>query len=185
MRFTRPTSQRSWAPRPGLIRPIPTRTHPVHPRGRWLAVVVAAVTAAGPAPAAARSTAITEKSSNVALALLVTQTPGATPRTATLHCGRSRAAVGGYLRRARGSRRARGAKLACKQARAVAKFLLRAREPEGVCTDILGGEQTAEVTGFVNGRRVQRAFSRQGGCAIADWDRMGLLLNSAISPSHL
>jgi hypothetical protein len=113
----------------------------------------------------------------VALRLSVTDAPGATPQTATLRCRGSRAVAGGYLSSVPAE--------ACRQARDLAEFLLSTPDPDRICTAIFGGEQTAEVTGSVDGRPVQRAFSRRDGCAIADWDRMGLLLDAAMSPSRL
>jgi len=74
------------------------RTHALRSRSRQLAVVLAAVTTASLAPAAAQAApAATAAPSDVVLNLSVTETPGATPRTATLRCRGSRAVAGGYL----------------------------------------------------------------------------------------
>jgi hypothetical protein len=138
MKFTRPTTLCRWATHPQLMRTIATCAHPVRPRGRRLAVLLAAVTAASLAPATAQAA------------------PAAPEEPEE----------------------------ACKQARSLAEFLLSTPDPNRRCPSRFAGQQTAEVTGFVNGHRVRRAFSRHDSCAIADWDRMGLLLNPAISPSR-
>ncbi|MGI9097174.1 MAG: hypothetical protein ACR2H2_01545 [Solirubrobacteraceae bacterium] len=152
------------------------RTHALRSRSRQLAVVLAAVTTASLAPAAAQAApAATAAPSDVVLNLSVTETPGATPRTATLRCRGSRAVAGGYLSGVPAE--------ACRQARALERFLLSAPDPNRICTLIFGGPQTARVIGSVDGRRVRRTFSRRNGCEIADWDTMGLLLSSAVSPS--
>jgi hypothetical protein len=175
-----PTSPRRWAAHPQLIRTIATSTHAVRANGCRLAVLLTAVTAASLAPTAAQAAPAAPESPDspdVALALSVTDTPGAILRTATLHCRGSQEVAGGYLSQA--------PEEACKQARSLAEFLLSTPDPTRRCPLPFAGQQTAEVTGFVNGHRVRRAFSRHDGCAIADWDRMGLLLNAAISPSRL
>jgi hypothetical protein len=156
------------------------RTHPLRSRSRRLAVLLAAVTAASLAPAAAQAApaASAAAPSDVALNLSVIETPGATARKATLRCRGSRAVARGYLSEVPAK--------ACRQARALERFLLSTPDPNRICTDIFGGPQTAKVTGSVDGRRVQRSsFSRRNGCEIADWDTMGLLLSSAIGPSRL
>jgi hypothetical protein len=45
-----------------------------------------------------------------------------------------------------------------------------------MCTQIDGGPATAEVSGTWRGERVEAEFSRQNGCEIARWDRVGALL---------
>jgi hypothetical protein len=160
------------------MRTITMHTHALATRGRRLAVVMGAVTAAVLAPAAAQAApAAIAPPPDVTLNLAVTDAPGATPQTATLRCRGSRAIAGGYL--------AGVPAQACQQARDLAAFLLSQPDPNRICTDIFGGEQTAKVTGSINGRRVQRAFARRNGCEIADWNRMGLLLDGAMSPSRL
>jgi hypothetical protein len=114
---------------------------------------------------------------DVELRLSVTEIPGAAPRTATLRCQGGRAVAGGYLADAPAE--------ACRHARRLARFLLSEPDPDRVCTEIFGGPQTGEVTGVIDGRRVRRSFSRRNGCEIADWDRMGLLLDAAITPARL
>jgi hypothetical protein len=160
------------------MRTITVHTHALSRRGRRLAVVVAAVAAASLVPAAAQAApGATAQPTDLALTLSVTDTPGAAPQTARLWCRGSLAAADGYL-----------AKLpaqACQQARAVAELLLNAPDPHRICTQIFGGPQTARVTGSVDGRGVWRGFSRQNGCAIAEWDRMGLLFEAAMSPSRV
>jgi hypothetical protein len=159
------------------MRTLAMSTHGLRRRRSGLAVVLAVAAAASLAPAAAQAApAATAIPSDVALNLSVTDSPGATPRTATLRCRGPRAVAGGYLSPAPAE--------ACRKARELEQFLLSPPPPNRMCTDIFGGEQTAEVSGFINGRRVQRGFSRRNGCGIADWNRMGLLLGSAVSPSR-
>jgi hypothetical protein len=154
------------------------RTPTLRAHSRRLAVIAAAVTAAALAPAAAQAAvAPTPIGPDVALRLSVTPTPGATPQTAALRCRGARAFASGYLSKV--------PEEACKQARRVARFLLTQPDPNRICTDIFGGEQTAKVTGSVAGQLVQRAFARRDGCQIADWDTMGLLLGPAASSSRL
>jgi hypothetical protein len=49
---------------------------------------------------------------------------------------------------------------------------------DAMCTQIDGGPATAEVSGTWRGERVEAEFSRQNGCEIARWDRVGALLDS-------
>ena len=45
-----------------------------------------------------------------------------------------------------------------------------------MCTQIYGGPETARVTGTINGKKVDRRFTRTNGCEIADFtDAAGLL----------
>lgn len=50
--------------------------------------------------------------------------------------------------------------------------LLTEEPPQRACTQIFGGPQTARVTGELNGETVDRRFSRENGCRIAEWDRL-------------
>jgi len=159
------------------MRTITMRTRARRARARRLAVLVAAVTVTSLAPAAAQAApAATAPAYDVALNLSVTDAPGAPAQTATLRCRDSQADAGGYLSPLPAQ--------ACRQARDLARFLLSAPDPDRICPEIFGGPQTAKVTGSIEGRLVQRAFSRHNGCAIADWDRTGLLLDAAMSPSR-
>jgi hypothetical protein len=160
------------------MRTITMRTHPHRSRGGLLAVALVTVTAASLAPAAAQAApAAAAPDYDVALNLAVTDAPGAPPQTATLRCRGAQATAGGYLAALPAE--------ACRQARALARFLVSAPDPDRICTEIFGGPQTARVSGSTDGRFARRAFSRHNGCAIADWDRMGLLLDAAMSPSRL
>jgi hypothetical protein len=47
---------------------------------------------------------------------------------------------------------------------------------DAACTQIYGGDETAEVSGIVTGRRVKASFSRENGCEISRWDALAPLL---------
>ena len=47
---------------------------------------------------------------------------------------------------------------------------------DAACTQIYGGDETAEVTGVVTGQ-VKAGFSRENGCEIARWDALAPLLD--------
>ncbi|MCP9489824.1 MAG: hypothetical protein MSC31_08095 [Solirubrobacteraceae bacterium MAG38_C4-C5] len=64
----------------------------------------------------------------------------------------------------------RGEDAACARVRASAELLLTAPDPDRACTSIYGGPQAARVSGTIGDERVERAFSRENGCAISDWD---------------
>lgn len=51
--------------------------------------------------------------------------------------------------------------------------------PAGACTMIYGGPDVATVTGTVDGQSVDTSFSREDGCAIADFDGFEPLIGSA------
>jgi hypothetical protein len=59
----------------------------------------------------------------------------------------------------------------CRTARRLAPFLAEQPPADRVCTQIFGGPQTARIKGEIDGRRVDRRFSRSDGCRVADWDR--------------
>lgn len=88
--------------------------------------------------------------------------------TARLRCGKDSRATG-YLR-------ARGLRRSCTAARRLAPLLAARPDPGRACTEIYGGPDTAAVSGTVGGRRVDRRFARDDGCAISDWDRAQALL---------
>ncbi|MGA9762584.1 MAG: hypothetical protein WBQ14_09185 [Gaiellaceae bacterium] len=46
------------------------------------------------------------------------------------------------------------------------------------CTQIYGGPQVAHVRGRLAGRPIDADFSRNDGCQIARWDRLGFLFQS-------
>lgn len=64
----------------------------------------------------------------------------------------------------------------CAAARRLAPFLAEEPEPDRICTQIYGGPQRARIRGTIEGRQVDRSFSRENGCEIADFDRVGALL---------
>jgi len=49
-------------------------------------------------------------------------------------------------------------------------------DQDRVCTQIYGGPETARVSGTIDGEKVDRRFERTNGCAIADFNRAGELL---------
>ncbi|HSK16264.1 MAG TPA: SSI family serine proteinase inhibitor [Gaiellaceae bacterium] len=69
----------------------------------------------------------------------------------------------------------RAADRACKLLRAN-QDALEGLPPDTICTQVYGGPEEAEVTGVVDGARVQSAFSRQNGCEIDRWDRLAAVL---------
>lgn len=89
--------------------------------------------------------------------------------TATLRCATDSVEATGWLA-------ARDERRLCRQARRLGPFLASEPDREMACTQIYGGPQTARITGRVGGREVDRRFSRENGCRIADWDRAQPLL---------
>jgi hypothetical protein len=59
----------------------------------------------------------------------------------------------------------------CTTARDLALFLSEQPPADRVCTQIYGGPETARIVGQIEGRRIDRRFSRSDGCRVADWDR--------------
>ena len=49
--------------------------------------------------------------------------------------------------------------------------------PDAVCTQIYGGDETATVTGVVQGEEADATFNRTNGCEIARWDALAPLLD--------
>jgi hypothetical protein len=64
----------------------------------------------------------------------------------------------------------------CAKARALADLLTTPPDRDRMCTQIYGGPETARVTGTIDGRKVDRRFSRTNGCEIADFQRAAALL---------
>ena len=89
---------------------------------------------------------------------------------ATLTCRDGEQKAGGAL-----AGRAPAAAL-CAQARAIAELLTTQPDPRRVCTQIYGGPQTGRVTGTIDGKKVDRRFTRSNGCEIADFRRVAALL---------
>ena len=53
--------------------------------------------------------------------------------------------------------------------------------PSGsICTQVYGGPQTATLRGTYRGQPVSLDLARSDGCLIAQWDRLGALLASAV-----
>lgn len=74
-----------------------------------------------------------------------------------------------------GARRPSAATL-CARARAITAVLTTQPEKGRVCTQIYGGPETARVTGTIDGKTVDRRFTRTNGCEIADFQRAAGLL---------
>lgn len=85
-------------------------------------------------------------------------------RRASLRCARGEPEATGYLDEADPAG-------LCRSALALGS-LFTEQSPERVCTQIFGGPRTARVTGTLEGAEVNRSFSRQNGCRIAEWDRL-------------
>jgi hypothetical protein len=87
---------------------------------------------------------------------------------ATLECDQGEAEAPGLSRR--------DPKKLCGLARRLGSYLGREPDPRRACTQLYGGPETARISGTIEGRKVDRRFSRTDGCEIADWDRVALLL---------
>lgn len=83
----------------------------------------------------------------------------------------------GSDRRAEGALdgRASPAKL-CAQADGIAELLTSKPDKGRTCTQIYGGPETAQITGTIEGDKVDRRFTRTNGCEIADFTRAAGLL---------
>jgi hypothetical protein len=110
----------------------------------------------------------------VRLALVVDPGRDDRPVESTLTCDGGEAVASGAIAD-------RGEDRVCAHVRSVAELLLGPPQSDAdrVCAAIYGGPQTARVTGTIGDRRIERSFSRENGCAIADWDRAVPLLPSA------
>ena len=64
----------------------------------------------------------------------------------------------------------------CAKARAIKALLTTQPERQRACTQIYGGPETAQITGTIDGVKVDRRFSRTNGCEIADFNDAGELL---------
>jgi len=99
----------------------------------------------------------------VRLAVVVEPGRGVRAVESTLTCDGGEAVASGAIAD-------RGEDAACARVREIADLLLTAPDRDRVCTSIYGGPQTALVSGTIGAQRVERAFSRENGCAISDWD---------------
>jgi len=90
--------------------------------------------------------------------------------TGTLTCRPSEPRAGGFL-----TRRTTADEL-CAKARAIKALLTTQPERQRACTQIYGGPETAQITGTIDGVKVDRRFSRTNGCEIADFNDAGELL---------
>jgi hypothetical protein len=55
--------------------------------------------------------------------------------------------------------------------------VLTSPPPAGrACAEVYGGPAKAEISGRLDGRRVDRRLTRTDACEIADWDRLDVLL---------
>jgi hypothetical protein len=64
----------------------------------------------------------------------------------------------------------------CSQARELTELLTTQPDKDRMCTQLYGGPETARVTGTINGKPVDRRFSRTNGCEIADFTAAAGLL---------
>jgi hypothetical protein len=92
--------------------------------------------------------------------------------TASLTCRGGVQSAGGYLE---GGGKASAGEL-CAKARSLEALLTTAPDAGRVCTQIYGGPETARVTGTIDGKPVDRRFTRTNGCEIADFQRAAALL---------
>ena len=139
-----------------------------------LLLVVLAVSAAGIAVSAARTTAVVP--SPPAVSLVVTGDDGAGhSQGAHLTCRGTLASATGFLRPRPVT--------ACAAARRLAVFLASRPRLDRLCTQIYGGASRAWVRGRVGSRSADRRFSRRDGCEIADWDLARVLLPRPAAPS--
>jgi hypothetical protein len=134
--------------------------------GYLLPAVVCVITAAACGSATSTSSAAKPSApqAKVSLTVVVTPTPGATPKRWTLRCD----PAGGTHP---------DAKAACRQ-------LLAAKNPfapipRGImCPMIVAGPQRATISGTYFGQRVESDFSRVG-CEAARWAKLGAVFGSA------
>ena len=110
----------------------------------------------------------------VRLALVFEAGRGAPTVESTLTCDGGEAVASGAIAD-------RGEDGACARVREVVDLLLGPPQSDAdrVCAAIYGGPQAARVSGTIGDERVERAFSRENGCAIADWDTAVPLLPPA------
>jgi len=110
----------------------------------------------------------------VRLALVFEAGRGAPTVESTLTCDGGEAVASGAIAD-------RGEDAACARVREVADLLMAEPDAdrERICTSIFGGPQTARVSGAIGDQRIERAFSRENGCAISDWDAAVPLLPPA------
>lgn len=108
----------------------------------------------------------------VRLAVVFEAGRGARTVESTLTCDGGEAVASGAIAD-------RGEDAACARVREIADLLLAEPDPDRICTSIFGGPQTARVSGTIGDERVERAFSRENGCAISDWDAAVPLLPPA------
>ncbi len=137
------------------------------------AVLLAAVTACADDEDEAAKQGPLDAGPPVRLALVVDPGRGARPVESTLTCDGGEAVASGAIAD-------RGEDRVCAHVRSIADLLLGPprTDADRVCAAIYGGPQRARVTGTIGGGRVERSFSREDGCAIADWDRAVPLLPS-------
>ena len=91
-------------------------------------------------------------------------------QSATLTCRGGVQRAGGFLER---KTTASGL---CAEARSLAELLTTQPDEDRVCTQLYGGPETARVTGTIDGKTVDRRFTRTNGCEIADFMRAAALL---------
>ncbi len=134
--------------------------------GYLLAAIFCVVTAAacGSATSTASAPKPAKPAAKVSLTVVVTPTPGATPKRWTLRCD----PAGGTH----------------PEAKAACRALLAAKNPfapipRGImCPMIVAGPQKATITGTFFGQHVASDFSRAG-CEATRWAKLGVVFGSA------
>ncbi len=96
---------------------------------------------------------------STSLTFTVTKDEGAEPRTATLEC------PGGDT-------------AACEALEKVERTTFDPVPKDQACTMILGGPETATVTGRLDGSSLEASFSQQNGCEIARWKQITPVLEA-------
>jgi len=121
------------------------------------------------------------RSSTTTTTPTMTTTAGAIKLEISHDDGAGRASSGGLICES-GDQRATGelagrrtAAELCRDARALASLLTGGRGRQA-CTQIYGGPQTVQITGAIDGRRINRRFSRTNGCRIEEYTRLKPIL---------
>lgn len=131
--------------------------------GTVAALLLVALGGCGQAADDAPSGGSTDGSGSAAatsLTIEVTADAGAEPTTMTLTCD---PAGGDHPQ----------PEQACEALEAAGADVLEPVPADQACTMIYGGPQTATVTGTLDGVDVDATFSREDGCEVERWDRLG------------
>jgi hypothetical protein len=144
-------------------------------RGLWVGLLLLATLAAaggcGEDDEGAAAPPTTSTSAQPAIELSIRYDDGAGRReSATLACSATLQRAGGFL-----DGKAPVSEL-CAKARSLETLLTTQPEKGRMCTQIYGGPQTARVTGTIDGKPVDRRFTRTNGCELADFSAAEALL---------